>query len=83
MSASNFLLAVTVAILQNCHVFLNFFTAPPSVQKVGPVLVALMPQGSSSKKIVIVGPKGAGKSALTSYLSEKFDPDEERRKKAS
>ena len=41
-----------------------------------------MPQGSSSKKIVLVGPKGAGKSALASYLSEKFDPDEDRRKKA-
>ena len=38
-----------------------------------------MPQG---KKIVLVGPKGSGKSALTSYLSECFDSDEERRKKA-
>ena len=35
-----------------------------------------------SKKIVIVGPKCGGKTALANYLSERFDPDDERSKKA-
>ena len=35
-----------------------------------------------AKKIVIVGPKCVGKTALTNYLAEKFDPDDERSKKA-